>query len=122
VGQRTFRIVVAPPGAAEDAAGFGGGALLPNAYKSGRSWRVPPAALREARLDAALKPDDVARPLRAAALVCEQLQRELDELTTGKHSQRNWRRLARELQVLETALDDLPTRAEKVPAKFESES
>jgi Helix-turn-helix domain len=29
---------------------------LPGAYKAGRSWRIPPAALREAKLAAALSP------------------------------------------------------------------
>ncbi len=50
---------------------------LPGAYKVGRSWRIPPSALRTAELDRAFRPDEVERELRAATLVCRTLAAEI---------------------------------------------
>jgi excisionase family DNA binding protein len=96
---------------------------LPGAYKAGRSWRIPPRALREAKLGEALISDDAERELRAATLVCEQLRGEMEalKLRSGRlHPDppadgRSWGRLAKELESLEQALSGLPALARRVP-------
>ncbi|MDQ4072451.1 MAG: helix-turn-helix domain-containing protein, partial [Actinomycetota bacterium] len=90
---------------------------LPGAYQVGRSWRIPPSALRAAELDRAFGRDDVERELRAATLVCRTLAAEIEE---GKLPRRapvasNWLRIARELERLHEALERLPARPSEVP-------
>ncbi|MCA1700698.1 MAG: helix-turn-helix domain-containing protein, partial [Actinobacteria bacterium] len=51
---------------------------LPGAYKAGRSWRIPRAALRAARVDRALRSDGIARELLAATLACRELCADLE--------------------------------------------
>src|SRR5437868_2556501 len=53
---------------------------LPGAYKAGRSWRIPHAALRRAELGAALEQDDYRSELRAAVRACEEIRQELSTL------------------------------------------
>lgn len=43
---------------------------LPGAYKAGRSWRIPRAALRQAKLGPALAEDDWVRQARLAIALC----------------------------------------------------
>jgi excisionase family DNA binding protein len=96
---------------------------LPGAYKAGRSWRIPPRALRGAKLGEALIRDDVERELRAATLVCEQLRKEMEALKLGSDrlhpdppsDGRNWPLVARELERLEGSLSGLAKLAARVP-------
>jgi hypothetical protein len=74
----------------------------------------------------ALVRDELARELRAATLVCEQLRREFDQIrqdvNEGRPASRprNWPEVARELKALEEGLAGLPQQAAKVPERFVS--
>jgi excisionase family DNA binding protein len=91
---------------------------LPGAYKAGRSWRIPRSALQAAELDRAFRPDELERELRAATLACRTLAAEID---AGKRRRRapvdrDWARVARELEHLREALDRLPGKPSEVPS------
>lgn len=90
---------------------------LPGAYKAGRSWRIPPASLRAAELAQAFRADEVERELRAATLVCRALADELEQGKLKRRApvERNWRRVARELEHLHGALARLPASPGEVP-------
>jgi excisionase family DNA binding protein len=98
---------------------------LPGAYKAGRKWRIPPRALREAKLGEALITDDIERELRAATLVCEQVREEMEGLKLGSERRnpdppadgRSWARIANELERLEEALSGLAALARRVPRR-----
>ena len=91
---------------------------LPGAYQVGRSWRIPRSALRAAELDGAFRPDELERELRAATLVCRTLAAEIEEGKPRRRApvDRNWRRVARELEQLREALDRLPAKPSEVPS------
>ena len=91
---------------------------LPGARKVGRSWRIPPEAVRATRVAHADRGDPVERDLRAAALACGQLKRELEVAKDPRAgpAERNWRRVAREIEKLHWALADLPSKPSEVPS------
>ncbi len=96
---------------------------LPGARKLGRSWRIPAADVRATRVAQANGADDVERELRAARVVCEQLKQEMDVAIDRRAApvERNWRRIARELEKLHRALGGLPSRPDEVPGFLAAE-
>ncbi len=100
------------------------GKLL-GAYKAGRSWRIPPSALREAGLSKALSRDGVEQELRAAARLCGQLRGELEAMkgqirpALASRAQdpggRNWASTAMDLARLEKAVEGLADLAKRAP-------
>jgi excisionase family DNA binding protein len=79
---------------------------LPGCYKAGRSWRIPPAALRTAGLGKALEPDSVAAELAAAEALVESLLAELSDAAQRKRPPlvaRDWRSVAASARRLATA-------------------
>jgi excisionase family DNA binding protein len=89
--------------------------------KVGRSWRIPPRAVREAELDAELV-DGVERDLRAATLVCGDLRKEwidlgVERAATGRWppSTRDWKRIALHVELLRGVIGGLPGRADELP-------
>jgi len=90
---------------------------LPGARKVGRSWRVPPAAIRAAQLDHVFGSDEIERELRATTLACRTLTAELEEGRVRRAApvSRNWRRIAREIEELREALEGLPNKPGEVP-------
>ena len=91
---------------------------LPGAYKAGRSWRIPPAALRAAQLDRAFRPRKSERALRAATLRCRELKAEIEEARRwGVGAVRSdWRNLVGELAELHEALEGLPRDLRQLPS------
>ncbi len=90
---------------------------LPGAYKVGRSWRIPRAALRAARVDRALRSDAVEGELRAAALACDELRADLEGSSERRRAVRaRWRRIGPELQGLLWSLEDLLRVSSKEPS------
>ncbi len=90
---------------------------LPGARKLGRSWRIPPEAVRAAKVARANGGDSVERELRAAVVVCRQLRREIEVAKDPRPESvaRNWRRVAREIEKLHEALAELPSKPSEVP-------
>jgi len=97
---------------------------LPGAYKAGRSWRIPPPALRQAGLPSGRKPEeDYVLELRKATAVVGEIAAELEELRQlgldeEPRRRRDWRRVAQQLARLEQALEGLPELAAKVPERL----
>ena len=92
---------------------------LRGATKAGRSWRIPPRALREVKLGDALEGDDAARVLRHAILVCEEFRMDLAaERNRGgmpPAAKRDWRPVADQIGRLRAVTEDLPKQASEVP-------
>jgi len=90
---------------------------LPGSYKAGRSWRIPRAALRAARVARAFEPDAVEDELRAATVAAQELGREVEDLRRTRRASRrlNWRVIAREVGALKAALSVLPDHPDQVP-------
>lgn len=90
---------------------------LPDAYKAGRSWRIPRGAVIAAGLGAALRGDDYVGELRVAVGACALIRAEIESLNVNEEPlvRRDWRVLSRELQRLEAALSGLSELAGKVP-------
>src|SRR4051794_15279145 len=89
---------------------------LPNAYRVGRSWRIPRRAVRDSAVARAMIEEPVERELRAATELCDQLRGELTNLanrriavlgTEPPPAMRDWRTIGQELAALETATDGL---------------
>jgi excisionase family DNA binding protein len=91
--------------------------VLPGARKVGRSWRIPPEAVRATKAAQVKGGDQVVRDLRAAAIVCGELKRELEIAKDPRSApvERNWRGVAREIEKLHQALAGLPSKPSEVP-------
>ncbi len=94
---------------------------LRGARKAGRSWRIPPRAVREAELDAE-QLGGVERDLRSAILVCGELRKEWIDLVAARAdtgqwppSSRDWKRIALHVELLRRAMVGLPQGADDLP-------
>jgi hypothetical protein len=74
---------------------------LPGAYKAGRSWRIPPGALKRAELPE-LGKSELERELKGTVLLCGALLQELEEIRRDQRAPtaRNWKKVALGLREL----------------------